>query len=142
MVNRKNFTGKYEFYAALVFFISALIFYVRIEFGLLLMLFTFLIFSAVTFISFISDAKSSDKKIWLSLLSFFAKNDIGVSVIFVASHWPGKTEIVIFGFVLSLLFVLLAQKNKNYSTDIKKVLIYVVFSAIINYLFINSIQIF
>ncbi len=142
MENRKNFTGKYEFYAALAFFISALIFYMRIEFGLLLMLFTFLVFSAVTFITFMADIKSPDKKNGLSFTSFLAKNLVTVSVIFVASHWPGRTEIIIFSFVLSLLFVLLAQKNKNYSADIKKVLAYVVFSAVINYLFINSIQIF
>ena len=142
MENRKNFTGKYEFFAALAFFISALIFYMGIELGMALMTFTFLVFSAVTFITFMADIKSPDKNIGLSLLSFLAKNDTGVSVIFVASRWQGNMIIVISGFILALLFVLLAQKDKNYSADIKKVLAYVVFSAVINYLFINSIQIF
>ncbi len=142
MENRKNFIGKYEFYAALVFFISALIFYLQIELGMMLMLFTFLIFSAVTFITFMADMKSSDKKNWLSLTSFLAKNLLTVSVIFISSHWQGSLIIVTLGFILALAFVLLAQKDKNYSADVKKVLAYVVFSAIINYLFLNKFQIF
>jgi hypothetical protein len=69
-----------------------------------------------------------------------AKNLVLVSVIFVSSHWQGNMAIVILGLILALIFVLIAMKNKNLSGDVKKILTYVIISAVINYLFINNIQ--
>jgi hypothetical protein len=136
MIQSTSFNSKYELYAAVLFYTGAVMRYLSVQGGILLMLFTFFVFSGITFINMMADIRAGTNSVWKLFLEFWTKNAVLVSVFFAASAFPGKWVIAIVAFISALVYLLLLAASGDAKSKLYTVLFYFIATSVLDYLFL------
>ena len=135
MSKAKSFINKYELFTAIVFFLIGFARYFTGGGLLLFLLLTFVIFSNITFIIYLTETKQDAGNSLLKFIKFLYKNLLLLSVVFVASNYEGKFIVMGVAYLVTLVFMLMSFPKNLFPKEKPLSLFYFIVTALLNLTF-------